>query len=69
MSCNNLPDRENYSAIKPIIFKPSKRWIPKCSNPKCYICNPTKEMKEEYAKIAIEQTLKKLCPRTCKEQS
>ena len=44
-----------------------KRWTPKCDNPKCYICNPTKEMKEKDAKIAIEQTLKKLCPRTHKE--
>jgi len=52
---------------EPIIVKPMKRWTPKCDNPKCYICNPTKEMKEKDAKIAIEQTLKKLCPRTHKE--
>ena len=32
---------------EPIIVKPMKRWTPKCDNPKCYICNPTKEMKDK----------------------
>ena len=28
-----------------IIVKPPKRWVRHCKNPKCYICNPTEEMK------------------------